>query len=108
MKKGLGLEPTIREIERIAHLAGWGEIRFRRVNESEVRCVIKNTMFSLEREGMKCSCYFPAGVLGGIVSTIFKKQRRFIAKETECVVGGHDSCTFKITKAAETKRVPRG
>ena len=100
-KKGLRLEQTIREIESAANLAGWGEFHFHRVSESEVECVIKNTMFSSDREGEKCSCFFAAGVVGGIISSIFEKQERFIAREIECVVCGNDSCKFKITRLSE-------
>jgi predicted hydrocarbon binding protein len=98
--RGLRLDQTIREIEKTVQFAGWGEIHFHRVSEREVECVIKNTIFSFEREGMKCSCYFAAGLLDGIISSLLYKQHRFTAKEIECVVSGYDSCKFSISNLA--------
>jgi len=106
-KKGLKLEKTIREIEKTAGLAGWGDIHFHRVSVNEVECIITRTMFSSERARMKASCYFAAGVLGGIISSMLDMQERFVARETECVADGHDFCKFSITRSVETKQVPQ-
>ena len=101
--KGLQLGATIREIERAASLAGWGDYHFHRVGD-EVECVIENTIFSYEREGMECSCHFAAGLGGGIFSSIFEKMGRFAGEEIRCVSGGFDSCMFKIKKSDETSQ----
>lgn len=96
--KGLTLEKTIRQIESTAQIAGWGEIHLHRVSEDEVDCVIKNSMFSFEKNELNRSCFFAAGVLGGIMSGLLSKQQHFIVTEVECIVGGDDSCKFEIKK----------
>lgn len=93
---GQGIEKTIREIERIAKLAGWGDISFHRIDLRSVECTIKNTIFNYKRDEAKNSCHFAAGIAGGIISTLLYKGGRFIATETECISDGSGRCRFEI------------
>jgi predicted hydrocarbon binding protein len=95
--KGLGLEKMIRDIERVAKLAGWGDFSFHRVDARSIECTIQNTIFSYKREGVKNSCYFASGIAGGIISAILAKVGYFVARETECVSDGHARCKFEMT-----------
>lgn len=98
MRNGLGIEQTMKEIENIAFLAGWGKIHFRVIDKSLVECTVENSMFSLERKGVTNSCYFLAGILGGNWTGMHKNQR-FFAKEVECSISGHRLCKFEIEES---------
>ncbi len=101
LKRGLSLEETIKEVERLGYLAGWGREHFRILENAHAECVVKNSMFSLERKGLANSCFFLAGVFGGIWSAMHNNQQ-FFAKELECTVSGYDHCRFAI----EERKLP--
>ncbi len=93
--KNPGLEKTIREIERVTKLAGWGEISFHRVDARRIECTIKNTVFNYTMDEAKNSCYFASGIAGGIISALLPKVGHFVASESECVSDGCGHCKFE-------------
>lgn len=94
--KGLGLEKTIREVEQVAKLAGWGTLSFHRIDARNIEAIIENTMFSYKKEEAKNSCHFAAGIVGGVISVLLAKVGSFLASETECVSDGCTRCRFGI------------
>ncbi|MDG6905074.1 MAG: hypothetical protein JRN20_04735 [Nitrososphaerota archaeon] len=95
LKRGLNQEKAFSEIEKFGYLAGWTDSHFRVLSEVEIECVARNSIFTIERpETKRRSCYFLAGALSGNVSAMLNEE--FRAEETQCVVGGHEMCKFRI------------
>ncbi len=99
IKKGLSFEQTMKELERIAYLAGWGNMHFRILDDGRAECIVENSMFSVKREGVPNSCYFLAGVLGGNMAAL-RNNHNFFAKEVQCSISGHSFCKFTIEEQA--------
>jgi predicted hydrocarbon binding protein len=97
-KIGLGKEQAMRAMEQTAFLAGWGEVRFQSTENSRLVCAVRNSMFSVKRRGLSNSCYFLAGVLGGVSSVLF--DQTLVAKEVQCAMSGHELCKFAVEPVA--------
>lgn len=97
LKRGLSSERAFHEIEKFGYLAGWTDSHFRVLSDMELECVARNSIFTIERPETKTkSCFFLAGALAGNVSAMLNTE--FRAEETQCVVGGHEVCKFRILK----------
>ena len=94
-KLGSSTDDLLKGLERLSYLAGWGKIKVRVLDESNMECIAEKSAFVLRRNDIgPTSCYFLSGVLGAIASRLF--QKRFISREVSCESSGAKLCRFKI------------
>ncbi|MDG6994661.1 MAG: hypothetical protein JRN52_01955 [Nitrososphaerota archaeon] len=94
-KLGSSTDDLLRGLERLSYMAGWGRMKARVLDESNMECIAEKSAFVLRRDDIgPTSCYFLSGVLGATASKLF--QRQFIAREVSCESGGAKLCRFKI------------
>jgi len=95
-KLGLGREETIKTLQHIAYLSGWGNMKLRSLDQKTLECTVEKCAFVLRRKDISgTSCFFLSGVLGGAASALFEKK--FAARELDCEATGSKCCRFQIT-----------
>ncbi len=90
-------EEAVKVFQRVALLAGWGNIKIQIVDEKTAECVVHKSPFVLHREDAgKVSCYFMSGVLSATANVLFGKK--FTTREILCGTAGASSCKFVVTE----------
>ena len=93
---GIVTQEVIYGFERLAFLAGWGEMHLRIIDDSTVECVVEKCAFVLRRQDVgSTSCYFFSEVVGAVTSALLDKK--FTAKEVECETSSSPPCRFIAT-----------
>lgn len=93
----LPLEEAIKVYQRLAYMAGWGNIKLSILDDRHAECTVQRSAFILRRQDLrKTTCYFFSGVLATVASSL--NGSKSISKELECKVGGFERCRFFMTK----------
>lgn len=102
-KLGMNVQDLMTALERLSYMAGWGNMKVRVIDESNIECVVEKSAFVLRRNDIgPTSCYFLSGVLGATASRLFGKE--FVAKESTCESSGAKLCKFRIESSGLESR----
>src|ERR1700719_1028544 len=90
-------EDAIKVFQKLALLAGWGNIKIKILDEKTAECIVHKSPFVLHRKDAgNVSCYFLSGVLSAIASALFAKK--FTTREISCEMTGSSVCKFLVTE----------
>jgi len=90
-------EEAVKMLSYAAFRSGWGwnNVTNRLQQDNVVEVVFENCVFCHEQANLQSpTCYFLAGVLGGIAEAVYGK--RFEARETECRAVRGSVCRFLL------------
>ena len=89
-------EDAIKVFQKLALLAGWGNIKIKILDEKTAECLVQKSPFVLHRnDAGNVSCYFLSGVLSAIASVLFGKK--FTTREVSCEITGSSICKFLVS-----------
>jgi predicted hydrocarbon binding protein len=90
-------EDAIQVFQKLALLAGWGDIKIKILDQKTAECIVHKSPFVLHRKDAgRVSCYFLSGVLSAIASALF--TRKFTTREVLCEMSGSAVCKFLVTE----------
>lgn len=90
------LEDTIKIYQKLSLAAGWGNVKIKVIEGQVPECTLHHSAFVLRRKNAgTTTCYFFAGALSTIASSLVKKEMVAV-KEVECEAGGFEHCRFII------------
>jgi len=94
------------KLPKIWQQFGLGHLKIASMDDKELRVEIADSMEGLAvGRSPVPSCYFTAGYMAGMLSTVLDKQIR--NTETECICAGAPLCRFQLVISTE-RIVPRG